>query len=190
MWMLIAVLGLWLAPVQAPQADVSAIFDQGTEWTPWLETVTDQRSLWLINAAQANPPAALVDRLKQAGADLKLLVVADAACSDSVQSVPHLAKLAALAGVPLRIVPKAAATDALDAHRTPDGRTATPTVILIRRGKDVGAWIERPAPLQDWNLAHPSLPRQEFLLRKTGWYTWDRGETSTAELVALVERQR
>ena len=38
---------------------------------------------------------------------LKILVVAEPACSDSVQSVPHIANLAELAGVPLRIVAKA-----------------------------------------------------------------------------------
>lgn len=190
MSLLVVMLGLFLAPGGVQQADPAAVFAQGAEWAPWLEAVEAQRSLWLVNAAQANPPAALVDRLRAAaGTDLQLLVVADAACSDSVQSVPHIARLAALAGVPLRLVPKSAALPLLETHRTPDGRTATPTVILLRKGVDVGAWIERPAALQAWRLSRPDLVGQEFLLRKTGWYTWDRGETSMAELVALVERQ-
>jgi len=175
--------------VQAPQTtDVGALFDQGTTWDAFLEGARSQRETWLANAARASAPTAVVERFRKAAGDLQLPVVSEANCSDSVQTVPYVAHVAAAAGIPLRIVRKAPATSVLERHRTPDGRTATPTVILIRRGRDAGAWIERPAALHTWFLANASLTSAERLARKTGWYEWDRGESALAEILALVEK--
>jgi len=179
---------VFLAPDARQQPDPAAIYERGQTWESFLDGVRSQRDRWQTIAAGAVPAPALVERTRAAAEGLKLLVVSEAACSDSVQSVPYIARLAALAGVDLRIVGKNAATALLEGHRTPDGRTATPTVILLRDGKDVGAWIERPAALQAWFLAHGDLTTQERLARKTSWYDWDRGESTLAELVALIEK--
>jgi hypothetical protein len=176
-------------PAAAPQADLSALFDTGKEWTPWLEAVNSQQATWKQVTSQVNPSAALVDRLKKAGSGLKILVVAEPACSDSVQSVPHIAKLAELAGVPLRIIPKAAAGPVYASHKGPEGQELTPTVVLLRGGKDVGAWIERPEALALWYRTNrASIERGELLQRKTSWYQWDRGTSSMTEIVALAEK--
>jgi len=45
--------------------------------------------------------------------------------------------------------------------------------------------------LQTWLLGPAaSLPQSERMDRKFGWYEWDRGESTMAELVALVERHQ
>ena len=181
---------LLFAPVSAYQSDLSALFDSGKEWTPWLQAVNAQQATWAQVTSQVNPPAALVERLKKAGADLKILVVAEPACSDSVQSVPHIAKLAELAGVPLRIVGKASAGLVYATHKGPEGQELTPTIVLLRGGKDVGACIERPQALATWYSANrSSIERGELLQRKTSWYQWDRGASSMAEIVALAEKK-
>jgi hypothetical protein len=178
------------ASPHAAQGDALSLFNQGTEWTPWFAGVRVQRATWETVAQQAaTPPTEMVDRFRKSGAGLKLLVVADEACSDSMQTVPHIAALAAAAGIELRIVSKDAAATAIDHHRTPDNRTATPTVIFLRDGKDAGAWVERPEPLQTWFLASAALSRQDRLSRKTSWYQWDRGATTLAEIVAIAERR-
>ena len=169
---------------------MSALFESGKEWTPWLEGVNAQQATWKQVTSQANPPAALVDRLKKAGADLKILVVAEPACSDSVQSVPHIAKLADLAGVPFRIVPKSAGAPVYAKYKGPEGQELTPTVVLLRGGKDIGGWIERPEALATWYRANrASIERGELLQRKTAWYQWDRGTSSMTEIVALAEKR-
>ena len=43
-------------------------------------------------------------RLARAGRDLRLLVVAEDWCTDSANTIPYVARLAALAGVELRIL--------------------------------------------------------------------------------------
>jgi hypothetical protein len=185
---MVMLLAILLSVMQGTtQPDVSALFEQGVTWKDFLEGVRSQQTTWQTNAARAERNADVVERFRRAAGDLKLLVVAEANCSDSVQTVPYLAAVADAAGIPMRIIGKAAAGDALDTHRTPDGRTATSTVILIRHGRDVGAWVERPAVLQTWFLAHPELATREKLTRKTGWYEWDRGATTLAEILTIVE---
>jgi hypothetical protein len=77
------------------------------------------------------------------------------------------------------------------AHRTPDGRTATPTIVLWRNGRDAGAWVERPAELQRMFLSMSTNPEsaQRFSQRHA-WYESDRGLSVLREIVALIERSR
>ena len=185
MFTLLMLTALWQAPAAA---DAAALFREGATFQEFLDGAQSQRRLWEQNAARPDPPAQIVERFKRVGDGLSLLVVSEAACSDSVQTVPYVAKLAALASVALRIVPKARAMAVIDAHRTPDGRTATPTVLLLRDGKVIGAWVERPAVLQEWFLTHRDLSSRERLERKTSWYEWDRGASTIAEVVALAEK--
>lgn len=182
---------LTASPQQAAPAH-GALFDQGKTFEEFLASADARVDTWRGNAGRARPPKELVDRLKAAaGSDLKLLVVAIAACSDSVHTVPYVAALAREAGVPLRIVDSTVGQSVMEAHRTPDGRAATATVAVMRGDRIVGAWVERPVVLQTWLLGPAaSLEQNERQDRKFGWYEWDRGESTMAELVALAERLR
>ena len=182
------VLAAAIALASQNPASPTALFAEGATFAEFMADVRAQRRTWEENAARPAPPRELVERLQRAGAGLRLLVVSEAACSDSVQTVPYIARLASLAGVDLRIVTKARGLWLLEQHRTPDGRTATPTVVLLREGRDVGAWVERPEVLQTWFLARQDLSARERLARKTSWYDWDRSASTLAEIVALAER--
>lgn len=191
--LLLAVL-LVASPVQSSQAPITgggAMFDQGKTWEDFLAAADSRPETWRNNAARSKPAPELIARLKAASTDLRLLVVAVAACSDSVHTVPYVATLAREAGVPLRIVDPNVGKPVMDAFRTPDGRGATATVALLRGDRIVAAWVERPVALQTWLLGPASsLPQGERMDRKFGWYEWDRGESTMAELVTLVERHR
>jgi len=181
------VAGLYQAPNQVP--DPQALFAQGATYEVFLENATAQKTTWQANTARAAVPAEVVERFKKAAAGLTLLVIAEAACSDSVQTLPYVAKLASLAGVELRIVGKSAGQAVLEHHKSPDNRTATPTIVLLREGKDVGAFVERPVTLQTWMTGFAqTLSQQERLSRKTSWYDWDRGDSTVAEVVTLAEK--
>ena len=177
---------------QAPQAiDGAAIFDKGKSYEDFLAAAESRPEVWKANTKRARPSAALVDRLKAAGTGLRFVVVATAPCSDSVHTVPYVAVLAREAGVPLRVVDPATGRSIQDAFKTPDGRGATPTVAILRGDKVVAAWVERPVALQTWMLgAATTLSSADRLDRKFGWYEWDRGESTIAELVDLVERHK
>jgi hypothetical protein len=185
---------LWLTTLllqsAPPSSDPAALFQKGVTFDQFLADAQSQKETWQTNAARNTIKPEMTERLKNAGADLQILVIAEAACSDSVNVVPYLARLASSAGVELRIVSKAAGLAVAESHRTPDGRAATPTVILLRKGTEAGAWIERPAVLQAWYLSTGSqLSNTERLSRKLAWYDWDRGDTSLSEILALAERK-
>ena len=91
----------------------------------------------------------------------------------AVNTVPPL-RAAAAAGVELRIVSRASGARLLGEHRTKDGRTATPLVVLLRNGQDAGAWVERPIPLQEAFERMSSSPDAAALAaNRQGWYDRD-----------------
>jgi hypothetical protein len=172
----------------APRGETARLFDAGETWERFLDRVEMQRELWLRTAAGVTVSPEFVERVRHSGRDLKVLVVAEDWCPDSAYSVPYVARLTALADVPFRLVDRATGEPLLRAHRTQDGRTATPTVVLLREGVDVGAWVERPAVLQDLfrSLASPESARR--FAQRGDWYEADRGVTVLKEIVALVEQ--
>jgi hypothetical protein len=173
----------------APRADPAALFDAGRSWEQFVDGLERQRELWLRTVADATVAPELVDRVRRAGRDLQLLVVAEDWCPDSAYSVPYVVRLAALANVPLRIVDRTAGESLMRAHRTADGRTATPTVVLLREGRDAGAWVERPAVLQELFRSIGASPESARRFAQRGeWYEADRGVTVLKEIVALVEQ--
>ena|SRR5688572_366261 len=182
-------LALLVVSLSSQAPDPQALFAQGATYDAFLENATAQKATWQANTARAAVAPEVVERFKKAAGGLTLLVIAEAACSDSVQTLPYVAKLASLAGVEMRIVNKAAGQSLLERHKSPDDRTATPTIVLLRDGKDAGAFVERPVTLQTWMIgAARALSQQERLSRKTSWYEWDRGDSTVAEVVALAEK--
>ena len=52
----------------------------------------------------------------------------------------------------------------MEAHRTPDGRTATPTIVVLGDdGHVIGAWTERPSSIQTWFLEKQKTTMQKPL---------------------------
>jgi len=128
----LAFLFLLLAPLQVVAIEPNHLFEAGATWDHFLDRVDRQRELWLRTSSEATVSTEMVERVRRVGRDLQLLVVAEDWCPDSAYSVPYVARLAALAQVPMRVVDRATGEPAMRAHRTPDGRTATPTVVLFR----------------------------------------------------------
>jgi Thioredoxin len=131
-------------------------------------------------------------RMRALAAKRRLLVVAEDWCSDSVNTVPYIARL--IDGAPerldMRVVTRETGKDVMEAHKTPDGRTATPTIVVL--GEDwhvIGAWTERPAAVQTWFLEKQKTTMQKPLHDELlAWYEKDAGKTTVNEIADLVER--
>jgi hypothetical protein len=131
----------------------------------------------------------VVERFSHTAKGLQLLVVAEDWCPDSAYAVPYVAHLARLAGVPVRVVDRARGDPLMRAHRTSDGRMATPTVVILRDGVDVGAWVERPEALQSLFRSMSGNPENaRRFADRAGWYEADGGRTVLKEIVAIVEQ--
>ena len=175
-------------PAAARTDDLERLFARGQTIAQFVNRAGAQRDLWRKNVSEAGAATEFVERLNHAGRGLRLLVVTEDWCLDSVNTVPYLARLAASAQIPLRIIDRAAGAAVMKQHRAPDGRTVTPTVVFLRDGRDAGAWIERPAPLQQLFLTMRANPRAaERFADRQAWYDADRGRTTLAEIVALAE---
>jgi hypothetical protein len=119
-----------------------------------------------------------------------LLVVAEDWCGDSVNTIPWLARLAErTSNLELAMVSRSAGEDVMRAHRTPDGRAATPTVVILDESfGEQGCWIERPEVLQTWFLEREGrVPRDELFARTYEWYASDRGSETLREVVERIE---
>jgi hypothetical protein len=148
-----------------------------------------RRAAWVRNWEHAAVPDDALAAARALPGRWRLLVIAVDGCSDSVNTVPYLARLSALVPqLELRIVPPDAGRALMEAHRTPDGRTATPTVILLdSAGRVAGAFVERPAALQQLAVAaRADGTLDRFLSGKQAWYDADAGASTVREVVALL----
>ncbi len=180
------------AAVQAggPNTNLAAsLFDRGQSFAEFLAHVNAQRDVWLKNAARTDIPRDALDRLKLVRSGLQLLIVAEDWCPDSAHTVPYIANLSSAAGVEVRIVDRSAGNALMALHPARDGRKVTPTIVLLRDHRDAGAWVERPAILQEafFSMATNSESARQFADR-ISWYEHDRGRTTIAEIIALAER--
>ena len=171
--------------------DIETIFQNGRTWEQFLTSVSERREMWTKTDSAVTVPPEFVERVSASSRGLRIVVVAEDWCPDSAFAVPYIARLAQSSGVPLRVVNRAAGEPLMTAHRTPDGRTATPTIVLVRNGRDVGAWVERPTELQDLflSMSTNAESKRRFSERHT-WYESDGGLSTLREVVALIERTR
>ncbi|MGQ0537309.1 MAG: thioredoxin family protein [Gemmatimonadaceae bacterium] len=125
------------------------------------------------------------------GGEWRLLALSEDWCGDAVNILPYVSRLAdAVDGLHLRVLPRDANLDIMDAHLTaPRQSRSIPIVIALDSGhREHGWWGPRPAELQalamgDWL----PLPKGERRLRIRTWYARDRGHQTIGELIALLE---
>ena len=110
-------------------------------------------------------------------------------CIDSVNTIPFLALLAdAVPGIDLRVINSLEGAAIMEAHLTPDGRSATPTVLVLDRDfQEMGCWVERPSMLQAWAMENKKELGDEFGPRKMAWYEKDWGRSTLDEVVTVLE---
>jgi len=184
------------APRCAPPAaeghddDLRAMYERGVEYATFLDGAKRRRDLWLSNTERATVPIDLLTRARSVEGTWYLLAVAVDGCSDSVNTIPYIAKVAELvAGLELHIVDSSVGRSVMMAHPTRDDRAATPTVLLLDADwNEAGCFIERPDPLQTWYQANKgTLESEQLFERKMAWYDEDAGAATVQEIVEILE---
>jgi len=175
----------------AADSTLLALFSSsGQSFPDFLAAAKARREGWLKMADSARVDDALVARAKAVGGTWHLLVVAIDACGDSMNNVPYLAKLSELVpGLDLRVVLPVNGRPVQDTHRSLDGRTATPTVVLLdSTGNDVGCIVELPREIRDWAHGVRGTVSSDSLhagIRR--FYAANRGVAITTEAVEMLE---
>ena len=167
-----------------------ALYEKGVTFDVFLDKAEKRKDRWHRNYETAQVNDELLVRVQAAGGRWKLLVVAVDGCSDSVSTIPFLARLAERSeNIDMRIVDSSAGREVMLDHPTPDGRAATPTVVLLNEDyEEVGCFIERPAILQEWaSKNREALSDKDFLEQKFAWYDRDAGQQTVDAVVRLLE---
>ncbi len=175
-------------PVVASDS-LKAAFEGGQRWTDFYPAVNRRKDVWDRAWTNAKIPDSLAARVRNTG-PWRVLVITEPGCSDSANSVPIVARLAELVpGLDLRLINSTVGKQWMQAHRTPDGRPATPTVLLLDDTFSIrGCWVEQPKALQDFWL--PIIASKETGSRfeeKMSWYVKDDGREILRELVEMLE---
>jgi hypothetical protein len=173
-----------------PADSLVRLYDSGRQFSEFLAAAKARRETWLENQARARIEPDQLERARRITGKWRLLVIAVDSCGDSANTIPFIAALAdSLPNVDLRVVDPTAGKWVMEANRTPDGRPATPTVILLdERGDAVGCFVERPLALQAWiQVEKARVPEREWLDGKYRWYRDDAGRETVREIVALLE---
>lgn len=181
-----------LPAAQAVAGDsvLRSLFERGQTFADFVDKANARREGWLRLQRDAAVSPELLARARAVGGNWQILVVARDACGDSMNSVPYAARLAdSVPGLALRIVTPSIGEPVQAAHRTLDGRMATPTFILLdAAGNDVGCLVELPAPLRQWNHKHRGTVSDDSLHHyRNTFYTKDAGASLSTELVELLE---
>lgn len=176
--------------VVAQDSTLLSLFSSGQSFPDFLAAAKARREGWLKMADSARVDDALVARAKAVGGTWHLLVVAIDACGDSMNNVPYLAKLSSLVpGLDLRIVLPVNGRPVQDTHRSLDGRTATPTFVLLdSMGNDVGCIVELPRAIRDWaHGVRGTVSSDSLHAGIRTFYAANRGVAITTEAVEMLE---
>lgn len=175
-------------PIAEP-TDFRPLYEQGVRYIEFRDAATRRVDAWKDHYANAVATDALVAKMESIPGTWRLLVVAEDWCGDSANTIPYLAKLVDRAeNLDMWIIGSDVGKGIMEAHRTPDGRAATPTVVLLNdRFEEVGCFVERPSTLQAWFLdAENKLEEEALYEQKYAWYDDDQGQHTISEIVAMV----
>ena len=178
------------SPLATPDDGLREAYESGQPFADFLRDADARKELWDRNYGTADVPADVVERAQALGGTWYVLAIAVAGCSDSVNTIPYVARLTELApNLHMRIIDSSQGREFMEARPTPDGRAATPTLILLNADFDeVGCWIERPTPLQEWAMGEGAeMPRRAFMEEKMSWYREDGGRHTVEEVVEILE---
>jgi hypothetical protein len=134
---------------------------------------------WALVEARTLPP-------------LRLVVLTEDWCGDAVNTLPVLAKWAAAAAIPLRVLRRDAYPEVMDRYLT-NGARAIPVVIVLTSAMDeVGWWGPRPRALQEWvgEQRRAGRDQKELYPEIRRWYARDKGETTLREVLAVAAGAR
>ena len=178
------------SPVFAP-ATLDSLYQSGIPFGTFLDAAERRLDRWQANAQKGPLPDDLLQRIGEVEGTWYLLAVAVDGCSDSVSTIPFLSHLdAASDHISMRIISPEAGRFIMEARPTPDGRASTPTVLVLNASfEEVGAFIERPAVLQDWALGEGAgLSSEEFGRQKFAWYDRDAGRQTVETVLELMQQ--
>ncbi len=167
-------------------------YEAGATYGDFMASAKQLATQWQENYARGATvlEAPVLERARAIGGSWYILVVAIDYCTDSVNTLPYLAALAdSVESFHVRVLLPDAGKPLQESRRTPDGRTATPTIIVMNGNwEEVGSIIERPAPLLEAMAAWTAEGERDIRGRRMEWYKADAGRSTVAEAIGIAEK--
>jgi hypothetical protein len=167
-----------------------ALYEGGVSFDDFLGNARRRVELWKRLAEEGRVDPALVERARALGGTWRILAVAEDWCGDSANNLPYVAELVGqVPGLELRVVDSRVGRSVMESHRTPDGRPATPTFLLLDAGwNEVGCFVERPSGLMAWYMEHRAEMSSDEIHEYVGdFYVKDAGRATATDVVELLE---
>jgi hypothetical protein len=167
-----------------------ARFRAAPDFEQMLANVTKNADLWVAVWRRVVVAEEYLRRVAAVPGDWHLLVLSEDWCGDAVNTVPVVAKLAALShNLELRVLARDENLDLMDAHLTGASRSIPIVILLDADYRERAWWGPRPTALQDavsgeWKVLEKSSRYREARM----WYARDRGRTTLEEVVSMLER--
>ena len=165
-------------------------FASGAEFPEYLAGVRKNEELWRGVYERVRVPEDLLAEALEIPGRWKILVLSEDWCGDAVNLVPVVARLAELhPRWELRVLDRDENLDIMDAHLT-DGRSRSIPIFIVldENGVECGWWGPRPEEIQKWVIDHGlSMDSGERYKVVRRWYAKDRGRTTLAEILGLME---
>lgn len=173
--------------------DFRTYWERGFTWEDYLGgEIRKLEELWRGVYARAAVPQWALERAREIGGEWRLLVISEDWCGDASNTVPVVARLAAvLPNVELRVVKRDEHPELMERHLT-DGSRSIPLVVVLRPDFTVaGTWGPRPTELQQFVLREKraaARPTGDIYRDARTWYARDRGETTIREILGVFEQ--
>ncbi len=163
-------------------------YERAVSFEEFLRAATANAEMWHAMATRAQVPEEVLREVEAIGGRWHLLVLAEDWCGDAINTLPVLAALAARASnLDLRVLPRDANPDLMDAHLTGTSRSVPVVMLLDANYVERAWWGPRPAPLQGWVIqTGRALTKEDRYREVRRWYARDRGTTTLAEVVAAL----
>lgn len=145
------------------------------------------RGLWEGIYRLAKVPAWALEEAGRLPAGSRLVALSEDWCGDAVNALPIVAKWAAAASVPLRILKRDEHPAVMDRYLSGTARAIPVVIAFAGDWQEVGWWGSRPSVLQAWVQGQRALGRgkEELYPEIRRWYASDRGESTLREVLSL-----
>ena len=181
------------APSARTDSVWSTLFESGQSFADFLAATKARREGWHARTDSVRLDPTMLARARAVGGEWRILVVAIDRCGDSMNSVPYLARLAdSVPGLSLRIVLPEPGRAAQDAHKSVDGRRATPTFVLLdASGTSRGCIVELPKEIRDWaHGVRGAVSSDSLHAGIAAYYRRNQGQGIVQEAVTMLEAAR
>lgn len=164
-------------------------FAAGATFEQLLARAKDNSDLWNAIYRRAVLDEDSLRRARAIEHPFHFLVVNEDWCGDSVNILPHIARLVEASDhLDMRILSRDRNPDLMSAHLTGRSRSIPIVIVYDSVFRERGWWGPRPGPLQRWVLNEGlALPKPDRYPLIRAWYARDKGRTIVSELLSIVE---